>query len=509
MSAANAFALSLSIAFFTLSVAHLSIWRVMRQRCWVGFAVTALAASTYFLFERRMPLVENRPHFAATALAFTMMLVGWLSVGAYLGVRPKALRAFGAMQAVQGVLVSSLVAAGMMGRIAVFSNYALMAWMVLAAAWWAGDGQRNQSRVVIASAALLYPLAVGLAAAGVLEPLYLRYAMSLPMVLVGMAMLVEGMLMAQHQAQAAVLQTQVAQLQLQAVVQSLAEGSGRVAESGRTMSDGAQMLAMRTDEQTSHIRDTAQAVRGVVAQVQVTSQHVSQVDATCQALEQQARQGGQEVGETVTAIERIDQRTREMDEAIVLIEAIAMQTNLLSLNAAIEAARAGSAGRGFAVVAGEVRTLSARTREAAGQVRSLIERARQQSGEGVQQVLQVRGTLAGMIGAVQEVALRMSEVSADAVQQRQALEQVLGHLDALTTLTDANASMVAQSVMTSDDMNASAQRLAEIVTQAQGQRQGAGQGQGPVQMQMQMQNPTATVTPALAGAARARAVEFF
>jgi methyl-accepting chemotaxis protein len=284
--------------------------------------------------------------------------------------------------------------------------------------------------------------------------------------------------MAQHQAQQAVIQTQVAQLQLQAVVQSLAEGSGRVAESGRTMSDGAQMLAMRTDEQTSHIRDTAEAVRGVVAQVHETSQHVGQVDATCQALEQQARQGGQEVGETVAAIERIDQRTREMDEAIVLIESIAMQTNLLSLNAAIEAARAGSAGRGFAVVAGEVRTLSARTREAASRVRALIERARQQSGEGVQQVLHVRATLAGMIDAVQDVALRMREVSADAVQQRQALDQVLGHLNSLTELTDANASMVAQSVMASDDMNESAQQLAEIVAQAQGQATGTAPAAG-------------------------------
>jgi methyl-accepting chemotaxis protein len=478
MSAANAFALCLSIAFFTLAVAQLSIWRVMRQGCWAGFAVTALMASAYFLFEGRMPPVANRPHFSATALAFAMMSIGWLSVGAYLGVQPRALRALGAFQLAQGILVSSLVAAGMIGRIAVFSNYALMAWMVLAAAWLAGAGQRSQSRVVIASAALLYPLAVGLAAAGALEHQFLRYAMSLPMVLVGMAMLVEGMLMAQRQAQQAVLQTQVAQLQLQAVVQSLADGSGRVAESGRTMSDGAQMLAMRTDEQTSHIRDTAEAVRGVVAQVHETSQHVGQVDATCRALEQQARQGGQEVGETVAAIERIDQRTREMDEAIVLIESIAMQTNLLSLNAAIEAARAGSAGRGFAVVAGEVRTLSARTREAAAQVRTLIERARQQSGEGVQQVLQVRTTLAGMIDAVQDVALRMRDVSADAVQQRQALDQVLGHLNALTELTDANASMVAQSVMASDDMNESAQQLAEIVAQAQGQATGTAPAAG-------------------------------
>ncbi|OYU92602.1 MAG: hypothetical protein CFE45_22630 [Burkholderiales bacterium PBB5] len=83
-------------------------------------------------------------------------------------------------------------------------------------------------------------------------------------------------------------------------------------------------------------------------------------------------------------------------------------------------------------------------------------------------MLHVRDTLAQMTGAVQDVAVRMRDVAADAATQRQALDAVLGHLDALTTLTDANANMVAQSVMASDEMNASAERLTEVVARAQG-----------------------------------------
>jgi methyl-accepting chemotaxis protein len=500
MTAVQAFALSLSIGFALLALAHLAVWRTLRQGCWAGFTATSALAAGYFLIDRSMPVVDNRPHAVATGLGFALMMLGWLSVGAYLGLSRRMLRAVGAVLAVQGLVVVGLVAAQAVGRLVVFSSYALMAWLVLGAAWRTGDGAHRESRAVVAGAALLYPVAISLTAAGLLAPAYLRYAMSLPMVLIGTAMLVEGLVMARRSAQAAVLETQAAQRQLRAVVQALADGSGHVAATGKTMSDGAQLLAIRTDEQTGHIRETADAVRGVVVQVQLASSHVEAVDRTCQALEQQARQGGREVDDTVASMERIDRRTSEMDEAIRLIEAIAFQTNLLSLNAAIEAARAGNAGRGFAVVAGEVRTLSARTRDAASQVRALIERAREQSGDGVQRVLQVRGTLAQMTSAVQDVAQRMREVAADAGRQRTALDGVLGHLDALTTLTDANASMVAQSVMASDDMNASAQRLTDVVAGAQAGAAPAGHP------------PPGHVPPAAAAPGRAaapEAVQFF
>ena len=97
MSAPQALSLCLSIAFATLALAQVSIWRTLRQGCWAVFAFTAALASVYFLLQHRMPPVNNQPHFGATVLAFAMMSMGWLSVGAYLGVRTRALRVLGAI----------------------------------------------------------------------------------------------------------------------------------------------------------------------------------------------------------------------------------------------------------------------------------------------------------------------------------------------------------------------------------------------------------------------------
>jgi methyl-accepting chemotaxis protein len=201
--------------------------------------------------------------------------------------------------------------------------------------------------------------------------------------------------------------------------------------------------------------------------VQHTAANVAAVDTQCEHLREQARQGDVVVNDAVEAINLINQRALEMSEAVALIQAIAFQTNILALNAAVEAARAGEAGRGFAVVAAEVRSLSMRTTESARHVKDLIERAGSQASAGVDKVQGVKQQLYAMIEAVEQVAARTGEVSADARVQSESLEQVMLSVDALTRLTDANAQLVAESVLAADGMNDSAGELRAMVAQVQ------------------------------------------
>ncbi|MEA3314730.1 MAG: methyl-accepting chemotaxis protein [Campylobacterota bacterium] len=99
-------------------------------------------------------------------------------------------------------------------------------------------------------------------------------------------------------------------------------------------------------------------------------------------LESSATKGHSLASNTATAMEDIYDATQTINQAIETIESISFQTNILSLNAAVEAATAGEAGKGFAVVAQEVRNLASRSSESASQIRSLVETAQEKTLQG-------------------------------------------------------------------------------------------------------------------------------
>jgi methyl-accepting chemotaxis protein len=246
---------------------------------------------------------------------------------------------------------------------------------------------------------------------------------------------------------------------LHQVVETMMQGSGKVAHAGEVMSVSAQQLAIRTDQQGSQLLSTGGEVRQAVQQVQHSTGHVVAVEGQCDQLRQQTHQGLAVVTRSVKAIEDIASQARRMNEAVSVIESIAFQTNLLALNAAVEAARAGEAGRSFAVVASEVRELANRSRQAAGEVRERIAEANAKAGQGVQEIALVRQVLDGIAGGVDAVADGMRAVATDAREQSDALQRVLVGLDELAGLTSSNADMVAESVMAAEDMREHAQRL--------------------------------------------------
>ncbi|HET8848815.1 MAG TPA: methyl-accepting chemotaxis protein, partial [Marinobacter sp.] len=165
-----------------------------------------------------------------------------------------------------------------------------------------------------------------------------------------------------------------------------------------------------------------------------------------------------QVEEGVRVIEKLGTDSRQIDSVLEVIRAIADQTNLLALNAAIEAARAGEAGRGFAVVADEVRTLASRTQQSTQEIQATIERLQQGAAQAVT-----------LIGAISD---RSEATVAETRQVDEALQRIAQAVGTITDMNTQIASAAEEQTSVSETINQNVHEIVAISEQtAQGTRQ--------------------------------------
>ena len=238
-------------------------------------------------------------------------------------------------------------------------------------------------------------------------------------------------------------------------------------ENSTLLSNNVSKLSVSSNHQAASLEETAAALEEITSTIVANGENVASMSSLANDLSTAVTSGEKLAAQTSTSMNEIDEKVSSINDAITIIDEIAFQTNILSLNAAVEAATAGEAGKGFAVVAQEVRNLASRSAEAANEIKSLVESATQKADEGkeistkmIEGYNHLNETISTTVGLI-------NDVSTASTEQQKGIEQINDAVSMLDKATQENAMIASQTDKIAKETNEMAVEIVEEVNKSE------------------------------------------
>ncbi len=251
---------------------------------------------------------------------------------------------------------------------------------------------------------------------------------------------------------------------LNQVVRNIITVAEQVSLGAKQVSDDSHVLAQGSSEQATAIEQLSSSIYEISLNTKENAKMAASASELATTMRTSAQDGTKLMSDMMRAVEEIGNASAGISKINRLIDDISFQTNILSINAAVEAANAGQHGKGFAVVAGEVRKLAAKSAQAANDADQLIENSLEKAKLGASIAAKTFQALTGIVDSIMQVARLMDDIAKSSAEQSMGVEQINIGIEQVAQVVHLNSETAERSAMAATEMATQAQNMEHLVS---------------------------------------------